>query len=95
MELKTPKSLNIEHEELHAQLAKATKAGGATVEAAKTVAKALHPHFLKEEGYALPPLGLLPILAEDGVLPEMDAASILVGEYLKKIQKSGMNKNKG
>lgn len=74
MELKTPKSLKIEHEELHAQLAKATKAGGATGEAAKTVAKALHPHFLKEEEYALPPLGLLPILAEGKAMQEMDAA---------------------
>jgi hypothetical protein len=45
MELKTPQSLKVEHEVLHAQLAKATKAGGATSEAAKTVAKVLHPHF--------------------------------------------------
>ena len=74
MELKTPKSLKIEHEELHARLAKATKAGGATGEAAKTVAKTLHPHFLKEEEYALPPLGLLPILAEGKSRTEMDAA---------------------
>jgi len=74
MELKTPRSLKLEHEELHAQLARATKAGGATGEAAKTVAKALHPHFLKEEEYALPPLGLLPILAEGKSLPEIDVA---------------------
>jgi len=74
MEPKTPQSLKLEHEELHAQLARATKAGGATGEAAKTVAKALHPHFLKEEEYALPPLGLLPILAEGKSLPEIDVA---------------------
>ena len=74
MELKTPQSLKVEHEELHAKLAKATKAGGATSEAAKTVAKVLHPHFLKEEEYALPPLGLLPILAKGEILPEMKAA---------------------
>jgi hypothetical protein len=74
MELKTPQSLKAEHEELHAQLAKATNAGGATSEAAKTVSKTLHPHFLKEEEYALPPLGLLPILAEGKILPEMEAA---------------------
>ncbi len=74
MELKTPQSLKVEHEELHAQLAKATKAGGATSEAAKTVAKVLHPHFLKEEEYALPPLGLLPILAEGKTLPNIEAA---------------------
>jgi hypothetical protein len=74
MELKTPQSLKLEHEELHAKLAKALKAGGATGEAAKMVTKALHPHFLKEEEYALPPLGLLPILAEGETLPEMDDA---------------------
>jgi hypothetical protein len=74
MELKTPQSLKAEHEELHAQLDKATKVGGETGEAAKTVAKVLHPHFLKEEEYALPPLGLLPILAEGKILSEMEAA---------------------
>ena len=56
MILKTPQSLKAEHDELHAQLAQAKDAGGATGEAAAKVAKALHPHFLKEEEYALPPL---------------------------------------
>ena len=74
MELKTPQSLKVEHEELHAQLAKAMISGGATGEAAKTVAKVLEPHFLKEEEYALPPLGLLPIILEAKNLPEMEAA---------------------
>ena len=82
MELKTPQSLNAEHEELHAQLARAAKAGGATGEAAKTVAKAIHPHFLKEEEYALPPLGLLPILAKGKSLPEMVEA-VKMAERLK------------
>ena len=74
MLLKTPQSLKAEHDELHAQLAQAIGAGGATGERASRVAKALHPHFLKEEEYALPPLGLLPALAESGILPEMEAA---------------------
>jgi len=74
MMLKTPLSLKAEHDELHAQLGRAIEAGGATGEAAAKVAKALHPHFLKEEEYALPPLGLLPALAEGRVLPEMEAA---------------------
>jgi hypothetical protein len=63
MNLKTPQSLKVEHEELHGELAKAINAGGSTGEAARVVAKALHPHFMKEEEYALPPLGLLPALA--------------------------------
>jgi len=66
MMLKTPLSLKAEHDELHAQLGQAIEAGGATGEAAAKVAKALHLHFLKEEEYALPPLGLLPALAEAG-----------------------------
>ena len=74
MTLSTPQSLKVEHEELHAQLDKAIKAGGATGEAAKAVARALHPHFLKEEEYALPPLGLLPVLAEGKTSLEMKAA---------------------
>jgi len=74
MMLSTPQSLKAEHEELHAQLERAKKAGGATSEAAKAVAKVLHPHFLKEEEYALPPLKLLPVLAEGKTSQEMKAA---------------------
>ncbi len=82
MDLKTPPSLKVEHEELHAQLARATKAGGATGEAAKAVAKALQPHFLKEEEYALPPLGLLPILVGGEISPDMKDA-VTMTERLK------------
>jgi len=73
MDLKPPQSLRVEHEELHSELAKATKAGGATGEAARNVAKVLHPHFLKEEEYALPPLGLLPVLAGGKISRDMKA----------------------
>jgi hypothetical protein len=45
--------------------------GGQTGEAARVVAKVLHDHFLKEEEYALPPLGLLPALSEGKIEPEM------------------------
>ncbi|HON35722.1 MAG TPA: hemerythrin domain-containing protein [Methanothrix sp.] len=73
MELRPPASLRREHEELHAGLAETIKAGGNTGNAAKKVADILHAHFLKEEEYALPPLGMLPVLAEGTVLPEMQA----------------------
>lgn len=69
---KIPQSLKLEHEELHAELAKAVKAGGGTGSAAEIVAKLLHPHFVKEEEYALPPLGLMSLLAEGKVTPEME-----------------------
>ena len=71
MEFKIPKPLTEEHEELHAELAQAVEEGGKVGEAAKGVAKLLHPHFVKEEEYALPPLGLLSQVAEGKVSPEM------------------------
>ncbi|HAF14835.1 MAG TPA: hypothetical protein DCK93_03345 [Blastocatellia bacterium] len=67
----TPRPLKVEHAELHEELAKATKEGGRVGEAAKAVAELLHPHFVKEEEYALPPLGLLSMLAQGQVTPEM------------------------
>ncbi|MFN3658910.1 MAG: hemerythrin domain-containing protein [Pseudolabrys sp.] len=73
MKFEIPKAMKAEHDELHEQLVRATKAGGATGEAAKAVAKVLHAHFVKEEEYALPPLGLLPVLAQGKVTPEMRA----------------------
>jgi hypothetical protein len=71
MELNIPHSLKLEHEELHAKLAKATRVGGRIADAAQAVAAVLHPHFEKEEEFALPPVGLLSILAGGGVEPEM------------------------
>jgi Hemerythrin HHE cation binding domain len=71
MEFKIPQSLKVEHAELHQELAKAVGAGGKVAEAAKVVAELLHAHFVKEEEYALPPLGLLSSLAEGKEAPEM------------------------
>lgn len=71
MEFKTPISLKEEHEELHTMLRKATQLSGKTGEAAKTVAELMHPHFVKEEEYALPPLGLLPLLSSGKLSEEM------------------------
>jgi hypothetical protein len=64
MNFEIPAPLKAEHEELHGELVLATKAGGRTGEAAKAVAKIMHPHFVKEEEYALPPLGLLKELSK-------------------------------
>lgn len=62
-----PSPLKLEHEELHAELVKATQAGGRVGEAAKGVARVLHDHFVKEEEFALPPIGLLSSLARGEV----------------------------
>jgi len=77
MEYKIPQSLKEEHQELHAELLRATQESGKIGDAAKAVAELLHPHFVKEEEYALPPLGLLPLLAEGKVTPEMRKISAL------------------
>jgi hypothetical protein len=62
-----PSPLKLEHEELHADLVRATQAGGRVGEAAKEVARVLHDHFVKEEEFALPPIGLLSSLARGEV----------------------------
>ena len=66
MDFSIPQPLKAEHNEFHEELVRATQAGGDTGAAAATVAKLLHPHFLKEEEYALPPLGLLARIAARG-----------------------------
>lgn len=71
MEIRIPQPLAVEHEELHVELGKATKVAGRIGNAARAVAKLLHPHFVKEEAFALPPLGLLSALAEGRITPEM------------------------
>ncbi|HSE91030.1 MAG TPA: hemerythrin domain-containing protein [Candidatus Binatia bacterium] len=70
-----PNPLKLEHEELHAELVTASKAGGRVGEAANAVVKVLHEHFVKEEEFALPPLGLLAALARDKL--DEDAKSVL------------------
>ncbi len=66
-----PQPLQQEHEELHAELRHAAQAGGAVGEAARALAKLMHPHFIKEDEFALPPLGLLQPLMEGEVTSEM------------------------
>jgi hypothetical protein len=67
MPIQVPPALKVEHDELHAELKRAIKAGGRTGEAASAVAKLMHPHFVSEEEFALPPLGLLSELSRGRV----------------------------
>ncbi len=73
MDFVVPESLRREHRELHGALDRATAAGGETGMRAKEVVRVLHPHFLKEEEFALPPLGLLVPLAKGQAAPAMRA----------------------
>ena len=71
MKFEIPKPLQIEHQELHATLVKATQEPGTVGEAAREVARLLHPHFVREEEFALPPIALLADVALRGVTPQM------------------------
>lgn len=66
-----PESMRAEHEEIHGALVRATQLPGRVGEAARELATILHPHFVREEEIALPPLGLLASLARGEVTPEM------------------------
>jgi hypothetical protein len=71
MNFEIPLPLREEHEELHQHLRNATQAGGEVGDAAKALAKLMHPHFVKEDEFALPPLGLLELVAQGEVTAEM------------------------
>jgi hypothetical protein len=73
MRFEIPKPLQVEHAELHEKLVKATREPGAVGEAAREVARLLHPHFVREEEFALPPLALLERLARGEVREDMAA----------------------
>ena len=55
----------MEHEELHAELRKATRMPGRVGKAAKQVAQVLHSHFERENELVLPAIGVARELAED------------------------------
>ena len=77
-----PASIRAEHEEIHATLVEATRASGRIGVAAKAVADVLHPHFVREEQVALPPLGALALLAR-GDMPDNAAALLAMSDTLK------------
>jgi hypothetical protein len=77
-----PEVLRTEHEELNQEIWKATKVGGETGRAAKSVVRVLLPHIVLEEEFGLPPLTLLPRLARGEVTPDM-APMIATAEKLK------------
>jgi hypothetical protein len=72
-QIAVPEAMRVEHAALHEALTGATRAPGRVGEAAREVARVLHPHFVREEQIALPPLGLLEALARGDVTPQMAA----------------------
>ena len=82
MKFTIPTPLQQEHEALHDELRRATQAGGDVGEAAKTLARLMHPHFVKEDQIALPPLGLLAALSR-GEQPAQMAEVLTLTERLE------------
>ena len=72
MKFDIPESLTREHEGLHEQLHRATEAGGAVAAAARDLIEVMHPHFVREEEIAMPPLALLGPLSRGEYRAEMD-----------------------
>jgi hypothetical protein len=72
--LQAPASIREEHEEIHAALVALTKTEAEVGKAATALAAVLHPHFMREEEIALPPLGLLAPLAGGQAPARMDEA---------------------
>lgn len=68
-----PPVLSMEHEALQQELARATRAGGRTEQAAWQVSRVLFPHVYREEEFAIPPLLLLPRLARGEISPDMES----------------------
>jgi hypothetical protein len=76
MRLDGPASLREEHGDLHAVLTRATREPGALGEAAREVSSIMHPHFLREQQFAMPLLALLPEIVEGG--PTIEHARVTV-----------------
>ena len=78
-----PRSVQVEHDDIHKELAAAVAQPGGVGKAAAVVAEVLHRHFRREEEIALPPLALFAPLAAgetplsaDDVLEMTDALKV-------------------
>ena len=85
MNFEIPLPLKQEHEALHDRLRQATQADGEVGELARTLARLMHPHFVKEDQIALPPLGLLAALAHGDATPEMAGVLALTDQLVAEL----------
>jgi hypothetical protein len=74
---KIPESIEREHGAIHSALVEATRAPDRVGTAAKKLADVLHPHFLREEEIALPPLGLLAPLSAGEPTPAATLSAVV------------------
>ncbi len=84
-----PGSISEEHAQLHEVLERATREDGALGMAARDVMEVLHPHFVKEETFALPPLGMLTLTgerSEEDIRGVIDLTDKLAGEIPQMVE---------
>ena len=74
--IEIPDSIRREHEAIHSALVAATRVPGRVGIAAEQLAEVLHPHLVREEEIALPPLALLAPLAAGSTLPEATSSTV-------------------
>ncbi len=72
MGMQVPDSLRSAHDAIHAALMRAAGEPGALGESARTVARIMSGHMLREEKFALRPLGLLKALARGETPAELN-----------------------
>jgi hemerythrin HHE cation binding domain-containing protein len=83
--MRIPASIRFEHESLHRELADVSLETGKVGDAARNLAQLMHPHFLREDEYAMPPLGLLARLARNEVSPDMAEALPLIARLKEEL----------
>jgi hypothetical protein len=73
-----PVSLKREHEEILADLSRASREGGRLGAAAEVAQSLVIPHTQREEEFALTPLSLLRALADDRVSEDMEPVLLML-----------------
>jgi hypothetical protein len=82
--LHVPNALLLGHDEVRAELVRATMEGGPIARAGKRVAELCLPHFEHEEKSVYPVLALLPYVEQGNLRPEMMEVMPLVYEFRAK-----------
>jgi hypothetical protein len=85
MTLQVPVSLKSGHDELHARLKRAMREPGRTGEAARGVMQVMDGHMMREEKFALRPLGLLKALGRGETPGDLAEAARLVRELKREM----------
>ncbi len=87
MDIKIPKALMEGHHELGASMEEAAMEGGKVGREASSLITVLKPHEMREEQFALPPLGLLSSLAGGQLEYDMAAVKLMIDTFRAELPK--------